>query len=128
MKKRLTPTGHWSSWYSGTEAEWNALPIDERDNLSFQATGCSVVYPTWDAPVDCCHLECRIRRHERPRIALTNAILRNEQRYAWLRFCSRDRAARIFRVVRKAVRQTGIYDPWKLPGGWMVFVQASLDN
>jgi hypothetical protein len=118
-----------SGWWLDTEAAWQKLPLAEREAIAFARTGCAVAYPTWQRPVDCVHLECRILRGELPKIALTNAILRGERESGWLRFSEdRKQIAKLFRAYRKAARQTGIYDPWKLPGGWqgMVFTAVQL--
>lgn len=118
-----------AGWFHGTDADWKAIPIAERDELSFAATGCCVAYATWPAPVDCSHLKCRIRRGELPKIAETNATLRSEYYNGWLRFIEdRKRVAAIFRAVRKAAKETKIYDPWKLPGGWQVMVYAGVQG
>jgi hypothetical protein len=113
-----------AGWWKGTEREWQALTMPEREAIAFAATGCRVAYPTWEAPVDCCHVECRIARGEQPKIALTNAVLRGEAESGWLRFTKqedRKRLAKIFRAYRKAARETGVYDPWKIGWQGMVF-------
>jgi hypothetical protein len=118
-----------SGWFKGTEQDWRALPLAERDRLAFVATGCEVAYATWEAPTHCCHITCRIHRGELPPIALTNSALRGERSSGWLRFIEdRSKVARIFRAVRKAAMQTGIYDPWKLPGGWHTMVHAGIQG
>ena len=116
-----------AGWYPGNQAMWDALPWEDRENLSFAATGCEVAYPTWAVPVNCVHTGCRIRRGEIPLIVLTNSILLSEIHSGWLRFHAKDkhgriRLARLCFAVRNAARQTGIYDPWRLPGGWQAIV------
>src|SRR5258708_32364112 len=102
----------------------NAYRCQNVNKIAFERTGCRVAYPTWQRPVDCCHIECRIARHELPKIALTNAVLRGESHSGWLRFLrteNRPRLAAIFRAYRKAARETGVYDPWKIGWQGMVF-------
>lgn len=118
-----------SGWWLDTEAAWKRLPMEQREQIAFIRTGCAVAYPTWERPVDCCHTECRILRGELPKIALTNVILRNEASSGWLRFLkteNRKRLAAIFRVYRKAARETGIYDPWKI--GWQGMVLPAVTS
>ncbi len=112
-----------SGWWLDTETAWQRLPMAEREEIAFARTGCRVAYPTWERPVDCCHIECRILRGELPKIALTNAVLRAEAESGWLRFLKkedRSKLAAIFRAYRKAARKTGVYDPWKI--GWQGMV------
>lgn len=114
-----------SGWWLGTEKEWQALPLKEREEIAFARTGCRVAYPTWERPVDCVHTECQIRRGELPPIALTNRVLRVEADSGWLRFLRQENRlglAKIFRTVRRAAREQGEFDPWKLRGGWQVIV------
>lgn len=118
-----------SGWWLQSEKEWQALPMPEREDIAFIRTGCRVAYPTWERPVDCVHLECRIRRGELPKIALTNAVLRGEKQSGWLRFNEdRKQVAKIFREFRKLARQTGQYDPWKIPGGWQLIVFTGVQS
>lgn len=118
-----------SGWFKGTEKDWKQLPLAEREELAFAATGCMVAYATWEAPVNCSHIGCRIRRGELPKIALTNSTLRGEYSNGWLRFIEdRAKVARIFRAIRKAARETGIYDPWKLPNGWQTMVFSGIEG
>jgi len=114
-----------SGWWLGTEREWQALPMAQREEIAFARTGCAIAYPTWQRPVDCVHTRCRILRGELPKIAETNAVLRCERESGWLRFIQDRRdVARIFRAYRKAARQSGQYDPWKLD--YRLMVCASL--
>lgn len=70
---------------------------------------------------------CKIRRGELPKIAGTNQTLRHEASSGWLRFITdRKRLAVIFRAIRSAARRTGVYDPWKIPGGWQVMVYSGI--
>ena len=122
-----------AGWFDGDENTWRDLTTDQQKKLSFAATGCEVAYPTWEAPVDCVHCGCLIRRGELPAIALTNRILRSEAESGWLRFIAdspegRNRLARIFRAIRSQARATGIYDPWQLPGGWQVMVASAIQS
>ena len=113
----MTRHAHWSTWYSGTEREWQAIPIKERDALSFKATGCTIAYPTWKAPVECVHGPCRVRRGEMKPIRLVNGTLRYERESGWLRFVEdRAKLARIYRAVRKVARGNGSYDAWSAWG------------
>jgi len=119
-----------AGWFRGTEQDWRDLPSGERERLSFEATGCEVAYPTWprkEKPT-CEHTSCRIRRGELPKIALTNGILYAEYDSGWLRFLTRSQAAKVFRAIRKQAMATGIYDPWKMEGGWQVMVQAGISG
>jgi hypothetical protein len=121
-----------AGWFDGGDREWRALPLAERDALAFKATGCAVAYATWPAPVDCVHTGCLILRGTLPSIALTNHILRSEAQSGYLRFIpqsTRDgrlRLARIYRAIRAQARATGVYDPWKMNGGWQVMVGAGI--
>lgn len=127
MMSTMTKQKEWSTWFVGTEEGWRRLDCQTQKDLAFEATGCEVAYPTWEAPVDCLHTECRIRRGELPRIALTNSVLLYESRYGWLRFVrERDRKglARIFRHFRREARATGLYDPWK--ADWRTLVYAGV--
>jgi hypothetical protein len=63
-----------AGWFPGSDADWRALPIEQRDELAFKATGCAVAYATWEAPVDCMHVTCQIRRGEKPQIALVQVL------------------------------------------------------
>jgi hypothetical protein len=116
-----------AGWYPGTMADWNRLSMDERRELAFAGTGCEVAVATWEAPVDCVHVECQIRRGERPAIALTNATLRSEMARGYLRFGSRKSRAARCRIIRSEAHATGIYDPWKMANGWQVMVSAIFD-
>jgi hypothetical protein len=116
-----------AGWWLGTEAEWRALPLEQREEIAFIRTGCRIAYPTWERPVDCVHTECQIRRGELPKIALTNRILLSEASTGWLRFMreeNRGRLAKVFRAYRKAARETGVYDPWKI--GWQLMVYSAV--
>jgi hypothetical protein len=120
-----------AGWFKGTQQSWRDLTEQEREDRSFQATGCEVAYPTWKAPVDCLHISCQIRRGEKAPIMLTNRILRSELESGYLRFGKestegRIRLGRICRAIRRAAITTGIYDPWKLPGGWQTLVVAAI--
>jgi hypothetical protein len=122
-----------AGWFDGDERSWQALPMAEREDIAFHATGCAVAYPTWEGPVDCVHTGCQIRRGEIPAIALTNRILRSEAQSGWLRFLpdSRDgriKLARIYRAIRSQAIETGIYDPWKIPGAWQVMVSSAVQE
>jgi len=113
-----------AGWWPGTEREWRALPIEERDRLSFAATGCAIAYPTWQAPVDCLHTRCLILRGVLPKIALTNRILRGEKSN-WWRDVSRPTLAKLFRHYRAQARLTGEYDPWRLSWEGIVYSGVS---
>jgi hypothetical protein len=111
-------------WLDG-EPAWRALSLTRREQIAFERTACKFAYPTWETPVNCAHLDCRIARGELPKIAKTNSILRAEMGSGWLRFIEdRQRLARIVRAYRKAAHETGVYDPWDI--GWqdMVFAAA----
>jgi hypothetical protein len=116
-----------SGWFSGTSEDWQALPLPEREERAFAATGCMVAWPTWAVPVNCHHMRCMIGRGDLPRIAETNWVLRHERSSRWLRFITdRSKVARIFRAYRLRARETGIYDPWK--SGGMGLVLAGLQD
>lgn len=126
MARTQIPKDHWSTWYEGTKTDWQNLTEEEREDRSFEATSCLFAYPTWPAGERACiHTACRIIRGELPLIASTNGTLRYEAREGWLRFCSRDQKARIFRAVRAVARQTGNYDPWR-NGCWRLMVGAGI--
>ena len=113
-----------AGWFKGTERDWKALSTAEQEEAAFAGCGCLVAYCTWPAPVDCLHTKCQIRRGELPKIALTNHILKSESQSGWLRFLrqeDRKALAGLFRAVRKAARETGEYDPWKLDWRLMVY-------
>ncbi len=114
----LSYTGYWG--FPGSENQWRELSAEQREQWSFAHTGCLVAFPSWEPPVNCLHTSCRIARHELPAIAETNSILRGEKYDGWLRFTDRPTLAKIFRAYRKAARETGIYDPWKLDYRLMV--------
>ena len=116
----------WSNWYSGTEQEWQALSMAKRHDTAFAKTGCEIAYPTWQAPVNCVHDKCRIRRSEIPAIVETYHILQYEADRGWLLFLSRVHKARVFIAMRRAARESEIYDPWKIPGGWQALVMAGV--
>ena len=114
-----------AGWFHGTEKEWQALPRTDREAMAFKATRCLIAYPTWQPPVDCVHTCCQVERGELPRIAITNRKLRAELTN-WFRFhldsrSGRQHIARIFRAMRKAARETGEYDPWKLSWATIVY-------
>ena len=118
-----------SGWWLDTEVAWQALPMEQREQIAFERTGCAVAYPTWERPVDCLHTRCQILRGELPKIALTNRVLRAEAESGWLRFIKqedRKRLAAIFLAYRKAARESGIYDPWKLSWQGMVLPAVCL--
>ena len=115
----------WSTWYAGREIEWNRLPLSEREIIAFKATGCLIAYPTWESPVDCVHGKCQVRRGERKPITLVNGALMYERESGWLRFSNdRDALAQLYRGVRKAARETGVYDIWAL--GWQNIVYTGI--
>lgn len=135
--KRTTPKADWeltieeriarAGWFKGGEREWQALPMEERERLAFEATGCEVAYCTWEAPVNCCHVTCQIRRGELPQIALLNHELRS-QAENWWRFIGRESGrgerspqgrktlAALYRAYRKLAMERKEYDLWKLGG------------
>jgi hypothetical protein len=120
-----------AGWFPGTERDWQALSHDQRQDLAFAGCGCEVAYPTWEGPVDCVHAGCQVRRGEIPSIAVTNRILRYEMASGWLRFglestAGRRDLARLIRAIRRRAIATGVYDPWKLEGGWQGMVGAAI--
>jgi hypothetical protein len=116
-----------SGWWIEGESAWQKLPRAERERIAFERTSCKFAYPTWERPVNCLHLDCRIARGELPKIAETNCVLRAEMHSGWLRFIEdRQKLARICRAYRKAARETGVYDPWKL--GWPGMVFPAVNN
>lgn len=120
-----------SGWWPGTEADWRALPLRQREEIAFARTGCRVAYPTWERSVDCVHTECQILRGELPKIALTNRVLRAESYNGWLRFMRREnrkQLARVFLTIRKTARESGVYDPWTMRGGWQVIVFSGVQQ
>jgi hypothetical protein len=116
-----------AGWFPGNERAWKALPEEERQNLAFAALGCEVAYATWTGPVDCRHIRCLVRRGEKQPIIETNWTLRAEMDNGYLRFHKdsqegRDKLARLIRAFRKYAMEHGVYDPWKMPGGWASMV------
>lgn len=110
---------HWSTWYSGSKADWDSLSYDDHREVAFLHTGCEVAWPTWTAPVECVHAGCQVRRGEKPAIHLVNGSLRYEITTGWLRFVDRtDRDAReslaaTLRGIRRVYFTTGETDIWK---------------
>ncbi len=85
-----------SGWWTEGEPAWLALPLAERERVALERTRCKFAYPTWERPVNCVHLKCRIARGELPKIAETNCVLRSETQSGWLRFIDdRQQLARI---------------------------------
>lgn len=121
-----------AGWFKGTEKQWQALSMPEREEIAFKGCGCLVAYPTWTGPVECVHPKCQIRRGEKQPITLTNGILKYEMESGWLRFAKettegRQRLGKICRAVRKHAMKTGVYNPWDMPGGWQIIVGAAVD-
>lgn len=120
-----------AGWFPGTERDWHALPLAERDELAFKATGCEVAYATWPAPVNCCHGECQVRRGERKPITLINAQMKYEAECGWWRFIGRTtpqgrrKLAILFRHFRREARKAQLWDIWKL--GWQGIVFSGLE-
>ena len=118
---------HWSTWYKGTEAEWQRLPMEERENLAFTATGCEVAYPTWESPVDCVHGGCQVRRGEVKPIRRVNGALRYERESGWLRFqTDRKVLATLYRHLRNEARRQQVWDIWKLDWQAVVYTGISV--
>ena len=118
-----------AGWFHGSERDWQSLPLAERDRLAFAATGCAVAYCTWQAPVNGCHIGCRVMRGEIPAICQMNHALLAEKGN-WLRGLTESKAGRkrlaaMFRAFRKQARATGVYDPWKI--GWQAIVYGGLE-
>ena len=123
IEERIADAG----WFDGGEKEWQSLPLQEREDLAFTATGCQVAYPTWHKPVDCAHVRCQIRRGELPQIALLNHELQS-QAENWWRFIGRESGrgqrskqgritlAKLYRHYRKMAMERKEYDLWKLGG------------
>jgi len=99
-------------------ATWEKLAKEDfkkAEDFAFEASGCEVAYPTWwikkdgtTEPVDCAHLECRIRRGEFQRPAWMvrlNSEFRGELGN-WLRFAKetakgRKAIARLYWAMKK---------------------------
>ena len=123
IEERIADAG----WFDGGEKGWQSLPLQERQDLAFTATGCQVAYPTWHKPVDCAHVRCQIRRGELPQIALLNHELQS-QAENWWRFIGRESGrgqrskqgritlAKLYRHYRKMAMERKEYDLWKLGG------------
>jgi hypothetical protein len=121
-----------AGWFKGSREDWARLTHEQREDIAFAGCGCAVAYPTWEGPVDCVHPGCQIRRGEKQPIYLTDCILRGEMDNGWLRFdkatkAGRIRLARLVRAIRRKARETGIYDPWKMEGGWQVMVGSAIN-
>lgn len=56
-----------AGWWTEGEPAWRALPLMQREQIAFERTGCKFAYPTWERPVNCLHLPCRIARGELPK-------------------------------------------------------------
>ena len=119
----MCPSHHWSTWFAGSEPDWRTLSDDQQSTLAFQATACEIAFPTWELPVKCLHIHCRIRRGELPKIAAVNLVIRYEIQTGWLCGCSRLLQAKIAKAIRAQVRITGIYDAWT---AWPLLVQAGI--
>lgn len=122
-----------AGWFDGSERDWQAIPFEEREKIAFKACGCLGAYPTWQAPVNCRHIDCRVRRGEKQPIIITNQTMKAELRSGWLRFSKetkdgRVRVARLIRAIRRKAIETGIYDPWKIPGGWAGMVHCGIEG
>lgn len=120
-----------AGWFPGTERDWQALDHETRKDLAFAGCGCEVAYATWSGPVDCVHTGCQIRRGEIKPLIMTNRILRYEIERGWLRFGKestegRRNLGRLVRAIRRQALATGVYDPWKMPGGWQALVGTAL--
>jgi hypothetical protein len=120
-----------AGWFKGSERQWQALTHEQRQDLAFAGCGCEAAYATWEGPVDCVHPGCQIRRGEKPKIHLTNCILKGEMYNGWLRFDKettegRLHLARLIRGIRRNAVKTGIYDPWKMEGGWQAMVASAI--
>jgi hypothetical protein len=111
-----------AGWFKGDERDWKALPLAERENLAFAATGCAVAYATWPSPVNCVHPWCRVRRGEIKPISILNSQMQYEALTGWWRDISqntqsgRKKLAAIYRAYRKAAIERKVYDIWKLGG------------
>jgi len=127
MRMRLINKG---GWWKGTEKEWYALPTEEREALALKATGCLYAFPSWPSwkPVKCVHIRCQIQRGEKQLIDLTEGILAGERDQGYLRFLEENEYQKIRTVMLKAAEETGIYDPWKIPGGWQVFLMSAINE
>jgi hypothetical protein len=120
-----------AGWFDGTERQWQELTTEQREEIAFKGCGCLSAYPTWETPVNCVHPRCQIRRGEKPAIYLTNCILRSEMERGWLRFHKdskdgRKHLAQLVRSIRRKAIETGIYDPWEIPGGWQSMVATGI--
>ncbi len=117
-----------SNWWKGTQNEWCDLLLQERERIAFEKTGCDAAWPLWHAPVKCLHVGCRIKRGELPPIAETEAVLNGERENGWLRFMSEERYQQLRDAMLKYAEKTGIYDPWKQPGGWQAMVFSAIGD
>lgn len=120
-----------AGWFKGSERQWGDLTHESRKDLAFAGCGCEAAYPTWPGPVDCVHVGCQIRRGEKKPLIMTNRILRYEMESGWLRFSKdsgegRTHLGRLVRAIRNRALETGIYDPWDLPGGWQAIVATGV--
>ena len=106
-----------SGWFDGTEREWMMLSSGMRKDLAFKSTGCQEAYATWQAPCQCSHPWCRVRRDEIKPISVLNGTMRYERESGWWRFIEdRKQIATMYRHFRKLARQQNEYDLWKLGG------------
>ena len=115
---------HWSTWYPGSESDWQRLPMNAREELAYAAGGCLIAWPSWEIPVNCVHGLCQVRRGEIKPIVLVNRALGYERESGWLRFIKdRRKVALIYRLVRKQCMASKEYDIWK---HWAVIVYGGV--
>ena len=126
MSREITKLIREAGWYPGTETDWRKLPMEERERLAFEATGCLIAYATWEAPVDCVHTPCRIRRGELPGIQLTKNILACERESGWLRDLEDETYEKVRQGFLELAEDLEVYDPWKIPGGWQAMVRCGV--
>ena len=120
-----------AGWFKGSERDWQALSHEERQDIAFAGCGCEAAYATWEGPVNCVHIGCQIRRGEKAPLIMTNRTLKAEMCNGWLRFgketrAGRIRLARLISAIRSKAQETGMYDPWQLPGGWQGMVGSAV--
>jgi diadenosine tetraphosphatase ApaH/serine/threonine PP2A family protein phosphatase len=114
------------TWETGGREVWQRIPLAAREEDAFVHCGCLYAAPTWGIPVHCLHLECKLRRGEITPADKLRAILTSE-RDNWLRGVSDEVFERLYAGCLRVAQETGEYDPWKLPGGWMGIVYTGLD-
>lgn len=113
--------------------EWRELPLEDREAWGLKYRGCAYASPLWDDSSHCRHPRCRVLRQEAHPIVILNSYLFYELYDGYLKSWrrsqdprKRQKLAQVLWYIRQQARQSGVYDPWKIPGVWQLFVSAAL--